>query len=255
MFYFLSKFLFVLIQPINWLVLLALYGLFGKREKLNRRSKRLLLGLLVLLTNPLLFNAINDLWEPNAVPIDNINGYDIGIVLGGYSNLNVEAINDRLNVSASSNRLIIALDLYRQGKVKKLLLTGGSGNIVGHQENEAQHVAAFLKRLGIPEKDIIIEDKARNTRENMTYTKALIEKRFPKATCLLITSGYHMPRSIACAEKVNLDVDAFPTDFFVEKYEWKPSATIIPDPKLLFYWQKVFKEWIGYMVYDIRGYI
>ena len=64
------------------------------------------------------------------------------------------------------------LHKYQQGKIKKIVLSGGNGNLVGNQENEAVNTAAYLKRIGISTADIIIDEKS------TIINKAIKTKRF-----------------------------------------------------------------------------
>ena len=72
-----------------------------------------------------------------------------------------------------------AAELYHQGYAPKILFTGGLGrNTEGMlPEPEAVRFAKVAMECGVPEEDIILEDKSRNTKENIDFTKALLEER------------------------------------------------------------------------------
>lgn len=67
-----------------------------------------------------------------------------------------------------------AAELYRQGLFKKIVVSGGVATDDG--TFEADRMQARLIGWGIPEEDIIVENKATNTGENVTYSMPLIDK-------------------------------------------------------------------------------
>lgn len=252
MFFFLSKFFFFLTQPLNWSIGLAIYALFSKVAKRKRIAFRLSLGILFVISNPLIGNFVARFYETPATPMTEVGVYEYCVVLGGFTNMNTDYNADRLNLGYSPNRLVQAIELYKAGKIKKIVLTGGSATIIGSKDNEALVTDRFLRLLGVPQSDYIIEKEARNTYENFYYTKKLI--RNDKTKSLVITSAFHVPRSRLIARKAGLKCDFFATDFFREKWSWSPYATLVPNDKYIMMWNFMMKEWIGVLVYKIRGY-
>lgn len=85
-----------------------------------------------------------------------------------------------------------AAELYHQGIAPKVLFTGGLGrNTVGLlPESEADRFARVAIECGVPECDIIREDKSTNTAENIIFTRKLLEDlRIPHGHIL----GVHQP--------------------------------------------------------------
>lgn len=253
MFFYLSKILLFLIEPLNWLVILSAYSLFAKNPKRKRRALRVLVALTFICTNPLIGNFVAGMYESEGVKVADLSTeYEYAVVLGGFSNLETPWDEDRMVLGWSPNRITQAFELYRIGKVKKILLTGGNGNIVGNQENEALLTFDYLRRLGMPEADIVIESEARNTYENFYYTQKLLPEN---AKVLVITSAFHVPRSRAIAKKSDFNCSFYPTDWFHEEWVFTPSQTFIPDVKFLRMWQVYLKEWFGIVAYRLRGYL
>ena len=257
MFFVLSKILFFIIQPIVWLIALLGWANFTKNLQKRQRILRALFWGVVLITNPFLSNRVFHAWEYPVVPIESLRDtFDVGIVLGGFSTFDVYTPPDRLNFNTAANRLSDAIILYKKGLIKKILLTGGNGKLIGHNLNEADETLKFLNQLGINKDDILIENKSKNTRENAIFTKELLDENgFSKAKCLLITSAFHQRRSIGCFKKVGLDFQPFPAHFIAEKLQWDFYSTILPDRKAFENWEMFIKEWIGYAVYWMQGYI
>ena len=85
-----------------------------------------------------------------------------------------------------------AAELYRQGYAPKVLFTGGLGrNTEGLlPEPEAVRFAKVAMACGVPESDILLEDRSRNTKENIDFTRQLLEERnIPHGKIL----GVHQP--------------------------------------------------------------
>ena len=254
MFFFFSKLLVFLIQPLNWIVFLFVFALFSKNSRSKRRALRTGAGLLIFFTSPLIAGFTAKMYEASAVAVQDLPTYEYGLVLGGFSDLEGENNTDRLNLGIQPNRLTHALDLYRQGKIRKFLLSGGDGRIIGGGENEAVHTAAYLRRLRVPESDIIIESKARNTYENFLYSKKMLAAE-GSGKILVITSAFHVPRSRLIAKKAGLKADFYATDFFYKKMSASPYRWILPDDRALIFWKVILKEWVGIAAYKAKGYI
>ncbi len=250
MLFVLSKVVGVLLQPLVWLVGLLAWARFTRREGLRRRLLTVVLVLALLGTNPLLINWVLRAWEVPPIRVDSITEpYDVGIVLGGFSD-SASDLQDRLVMNRSANRLTQGLELYHQGKVKKLLITGGSAAIIGRRRSEGQAVAQFLRRIRFPEEDLLIEGKSRNTHENAILTAAMLsEIGLSDARCLLLTDGFHMRRAMANFERVGLAVDAFSTSAAHRPFGLAaPQKWLIPDPRALEQWGQLLKEWVGGVV-------
>jgi uncharacterized SAM-binding protein YcdF (DUF218 family) len=256
MFFILSKVLAFLIQHVMWLVGLLAWAFFTKNAPKKARLLRGAFFFTLILTNPFLMHQAYLWYETPMVPMTELRDTaDIGIVLGGFSNFKVSG-DDRLHFNEASNRLTDALVLYKKGLVKKLLITGGDGKLLGNKTSEALKVAPFLLSMGVQEADILLESNARNTHENALFTKQLIDSLNLKADkLLLITSASHMPRSMGCFRKVGLKVTPFPAHFVGEKLSLGLGHWLKPDPRAFSYWESLIKEWVGYVAYWLKGYI
>lgn len=256
MFFILSKVLYLFVQPLNWVIGLLVFSFFSKVPGRKRKALGLALALIFLFTNHLIFNQIAKAWETKTITADQIaTPFEIGILLGGYSNSHILPTHDRHNFSARANRFLNTYELYRAGKIKKILLTGGSGDILQNNPSEAEEVKQFLMLAGVPEADIIVEARSKNTYENAVFTKEILDRDYPGATCLMITSAWHMPRSIGCFEKAGVRFTPFSVDFLTEKDRWLPENSLIPDRNGFYYWEVLIKEWVGCVMYRIQGYI
>jgi uncharacterized SAM-binding protein YcdF (DUF218 family) len=164
---------------------------------------------------------------------------------------------ETLSVRRGTDRLWQALNLYHEKKISKILITGDHGYVTDRGLHEAQQVKEVLVNWGIPEKDIITEEKSRNTHENAVETQQLLSRKFPHYTSfLLITSGRHMRRASACFEQVGMKFDTYSTDLYSsEKSTYYWDQYIIPDSSNFQEWNGLLKEMIGYIAYWMADYI
>lgn len=256
MFFLLSKLLYFLTQPINWIIAFLLAALFFRAKRLKKISLRVGIVAMLFFTNHGIWNIVIHYWEPETITADQITeAYDIAILLGGFSNFLVEPRHDRHNFNSSANRLTETLALYKTNKVKKILVSGGAAEILYKSPSEARAIRTYLLQMGVRPDDIIIEDRSRNTRENAVFTQQLVQAQYPSARTLLITSAFHLPRALACFEQVGMTVTPYATDYMQETTQWTPDFILLPNSWTLMRWGLLTKEWIGYVAYWLQGYI
>lgn len=82
--------------------------------------------------------------------------YEGAIVLGGFGREN-GVFGDRFEFSDSANRLNQALELYRQSRVKQVIVTDGSAAILTEKMGEGDAVERFLERLKFPQEELLVE--------------------------------------------------------------------------------------------------
>jgi len=256
MFFILSKILGALLQPFSWVVLLLLFSLWAK----GTLRKRLIITALVFIFffgNKAINHIVVRWWEPAPPPSVVLERpYDVGIVLGGFSNLKVYHQDDFYDFGCRGSRLTQAVELYFTGKIYRILISGGSGFVSDQTASEGRAIKDYLIRVGVPEEHILIEPDSRNTYENAVYTKALLEKEsLDQTRLLLITSANHLYRSKRIFKKVGLAVTPFPVDFVGEEYISTPDFWLIPTHITFENWSSLIHEWVGLLVYKMRGWI
>lgn len=210
--------------------------------------------MLLVFGNSFLINELLSLWEIPATPLSEINQtYDVAIVLTGITSIDQKP-RDRVYFNRGADRLMHALQLYKIGKVKHILISGGSGNIVGSKESEAEELAEVLKMCGVPGKDITVENKSRNTRENALFSAQVLGEKFPNQSYLLITSAFHMRRAEGCFQKAGVPVTTFTTDFYSAPRKFTPDRLLIPSEGALGKWYLLCHEILGFLTYKLIGY-
>lgn len=255
MFFILSKATLFLLSPFTWFVVSSLIFLFWKKQRVKTIAKWSSLALIVLFTNPFLFLEAARIWEVHGTTLENTKRYDVGIVLTGMAEYDTEL--NRISIRRGGDRIWQAISLYKMKKIKKILISGDSGYITDRGLHEAKQFKTTLVLWGIPEQDIITEETSRNTHENAVETQNILNRSYPHLTrYLLITSGLHMRRSIACFENEKMKVTPFSTDLFTsEKRSYFWDQYFIPNVDYLEKWNHLTKEIFGYLTYDLVGYI
>jgi uncharacterized SAM-binding protein YcdF (DUF218 family) len=175
-------------------------------------------------------------------------------LLGGYSQLPPDGFTNQYVFSERGNRFFNTYELYRRGKVRRFLLAGGAGSLWRERPVESREAARFLQVLGVPPEDILIEDGSRNTRENALLSAQLIREQYPGARCLLVTSAWHLPRAQRCFARVGLSVTPFSVDPLSQQFQWDLNWLLAPRAELLAQWELILKEWVGMIVYRLKGY-
>ena len=248
MFFILSKILAFLIRPIVWIFLMLIVAVLLKRS----RKKILLLSVFTFwfFSNAFICDEISSLWEHETSSIENIQTkYDVGVMLGGMSAF--DSKTNTVNFNKNADRLIYTEKLYRKGIINKILISGGSGILIKNQYKEAFVMRNHLIENGIPNDDIIIENKSRNTKENAFLSAEILKRDFQNKSVLLITSALHMKRAIFCFEKAGIEVASFSTDNTNSNRNFQPEYLLLPNSKSFEKWESIIHEWVGYLVYRI----
>lgn len=252
MFFYLSQFLSFLAMPLTIIIILLLVGAIWKSKKIFWSA----MILLFLFSNQFISNLAMNTWEPEYKSFESLDIYELGIVLTGVTNLN-KTTNDRTFFNKGADRATHAVQLYKLGKINKILITGGQGLNPSNTNTEAELLRDFMVMAGVPEGDILVENQAVNTYQNAIFTKdILIENGIPlDRTQLLITSAFHMKRAKGCFDKAGISTETFPVDYYAEDVTFSIPKLIAPEPYSIFLWHKLFKEWIGIVVYWVVGYL
>ncbi|MEQ8237765.1 MAG: YdcF family protein [Cyclobacteriaceae bacterium] len=241
-----------LINPLFWIILGFMFSWkkYGSSKVILFKTSVISL---IIFTNPIISNLALKYWEPNPVKKDELPLSDIGIVLGGMINVD-QLPKDQIHFEASADRITESISLYNSGIINKLLITGGNADLIDQEVREATILGDFVS-YKIKDKDLILEVESRNTYENAVNSASILKsKNLDDRTIILITSAFHMKRSLACFDKQKINVIAYPVDYrqveFSADIDW-----IIPSGESLSTWNLLFKEQIGIWMYQLAGYI
>ena len=169
---------------------------------------------------------------------EEIKDADLVVVLGGGVD------QGRYLTLVSSHRMVRGIQLYFEGRGKKILFSGG---IAGRGiVSEASVLNQEARRLRVPPEDILLEKKSKNTHDQATEVKKIAEPLQMKSI-LLVTSFSHMKRALMAFEHAGFKVyPAFADPH--EKYTDEPLSRLSLFPKLV-------HEYAGIVYYKVRGWI
>lgn len=253
MFFFFSKVLDYVLLPFLWIVVLLIFAYITKSQKARRKSILVSILLLFFFGNGFIQNEARFLWQIDPVPISRLGGYEYAIVLAGIVPYEEAGLNDRVRIGQGADRLLHAVQLYKQGKIRKVLISGGSGTLVGDKSSEAVKLRRIFMLCGVEEEDILIESTSRSTYESALLTKELMETRGIKNKFLLITSAVRMRRAQATFSKAGIKTDPFVVDFSTHGEFY--FDMLIPSELAISSWTELIREIVGYSAYRAMGYI
>lgn len=254
MFFVLSKLLFYLVMPVTLILVAIFIAVFSKKPRLKRKSLVATLILLLFFTNPFLSNEAMVLWEVPPTPVNEVGQYDAAIILTGISDQE-KSPHDRMYTTRGADRVLHPLMLYRMGKVKSFIITGGSGSLRQTYSSESAEIKRLLIAAGVPDSLILTEEKSRNTRENAVHTASILQQHPEFKKLLLVTSAFHMRRASGCFKKAGVQADTFAADFYTSDRSFAFNRFIMPSEHALYVWQKLVHEILGYTVYRLVGYL
>ena len=255
MFFFLSKTLYYLTTPLTLICAALLLSLVLRNARLKKWLRISGIVMLLFFSNDFIANEVMHAWEIDPVPYQAMHEYKLGIVLTGAVIPQLKPA-DRVYFQRGADRVIHTVQLYKRGLIGKILISGGSGRLVDIGEREANQFKHAMLLMGVPDSVIIVENETRNTHESAVEVKRmLLTLGYSGKDCLLITSAFHMRRSLACYHKVGLHPDPFTTDFYAHPTTWYIDSFLFPKVDALVIWHKLTKEWIGLVAYRLAGYV
>lgn len=144
-----------------------------------------------------------------------------------------------------SDRVDKAIEIYRKCRVKPVIIpSGGQGG--DEKLSEAQAMKDYLLAHGVPDEQILLEDRSATTRENLLNSKALIDARGGKKRTALVSSNYHIYRCLRLAREVGLRCTGIGAR--VALYYW-PSALIREFIAVFMTRRFLFWSLLGYLVF------
>jgi uncharacterized SAM-binding protein YcdF (DUF218 family) len=240
----LIKFLYItfLLPPGLFIAAMTVLCLWLYRRKQHGVwALAILTGLLYLISTPLVGDYLMRSLENRYQPPSHVSG-DVIVMLGGGATAdtpNVHGTGHLLGFAA--NRLLTAAQLHYITGVPVIV---SGGQVFANTGKEAEIAEHILRGLGIPANKIIVEGQSLNTTDNAKFTKAILDEQgFTRP--ILVTSAFHMERSVAQFTKYNMAVTPYPTDyqtntrFIFEWYQLWPRADAFYNTQL------VIKEYLG----------
>jgi uncharacterized SAM-binding protein YcdF (DUF218 family) len=254
MFFIASKVLWFFVDPINLGLLGAIVGVaLSRRRSFGGRvlAFACLVGLGIAGASPLgrlMIRPLEDRFP--RPPNDSAAPYGVILLGGGINDLISEA-RHQVVLSDAGSRLTETALLARRFPAARILVSGGSGALGRPESKESDEARELLVGLGVDPARITLETRSRNTDENARYSAALVA---PKADQVwwLVTSAFHMPRSMGLFTKAGFQVVADPVDYRTtgDARDWEFNARPIEG---LTVFEIATHEWVGVLGYRAFG--
>lgn len=255
MFFFLSKIFWVVVQPVNLVGILVLAGIVLSLFRFRRLGLLLSSAGLVVLAlgawsslGAVLLHPLEDRFpRPDPAPAA-VAGI---IVLGGGFEGAVNLARGGYELNASGDRFVETAILARRYPDARVVVTGGTGTLVLEGEGDADTAPRLLAALGVEPGRLVLENRSRNTHENAQFTRELVRPQ-PGETWLLVTSAFHMPRSVGLFRKAGFSVVPWPADYRTagtETFGLAQDNTLDSIANLSI----AIREWIGLAAYRLTG--
>jgi uncharacterized SAM-binding protein YcdF (DUF218 family) len=272
MFFILSKVLSFLIQPLAWVV--ALLGLSlillskvrpnpledGDGARNQRLGLRLGFTALFFLfiagwqgPAELALRQLETVYPSVADKGAELDHYAGLIILGGaLDSGRLWTRPGQIALNSAAERMTASVSLLQQHPQFKIIFTGGEGELFGVGPKEADRAKLFFDSLMVPSDHVVYEALSRNTHENAVFSAQIpgVDTHQP---WLLVTSAFHMPRSMAIFQRAGWNVTAYPVDYRApEDIDWM-SFELSGEKSAAKNWQLFLHEAFGLIAYRLTG--
>ena len=216
MYFFLSKILAPLINLTNFILFICIISYFIKKfffRNFFRIINYVAIFLLVIFSLFPIGKKLTNTLEKEYITSLLATNYDYIVVLAGAEESYTTFITNRLHLNSASERLVASVRLANKKKDSKIIYLGGSGMLRNNKfnKNEINVAKLFFKDINFDLKRVIFIDNTRNTIENLKEFKKLNLKS--EHNPILITSAFHMKRSLLISEKLDLNLTPYAVDF------------------------------------------
>lgn len=255
MFFYASKIIGALVWPSSVITLLLLSGvvlIFLGRGL--RSAKRLLTAGVVLLIvcglSPLgnwLVLPLEQRFARGPLPAE-IAGI---ILLGGFEMTGISLARGELSLNEGAERLTEGILLALQRPKARVIFTGGDVSLIGVRQSPGGPIASYMQAVGIAPERIMLEEYARTTHENAAFLARMLQPK-PGERYVLVTSAFHMPRSVGTFRRNGFDVIPWPVDYRTRGRRdiWEVFSSVPPGLERV---DLAFKEWLGLLAYRLSG--
>ena len=252
--FYVSKTFWFVAQPLNLcLILLAFSLLMGWLGRYGAGGTLALLSFLILALSAwssigsLLLGPLEERFQRPAQP-DDVAGI---IVLGGGLEGAINLARGGYDLNSSGDRFLEAAVLARRYPAAKIVVSGGTGTVLIDGEGDADTARRLFAALGIPASRLILDPDSRNTYENVENIRKQVTPGRDE-TWLLVTSAFHMPRSVGLFRKAGFPVVPWPVDYRTSGREGIGIMRDNPTDSLAKTTMAV-REWCGLIAYKFFG--
>lgn len=257
MFFLFSKILWIVINPFNIILALLILGWLLLFKKPAVGKGLVGMGLLIIFlagsgfVPGIMMRSLENRIPAGTIP-SNVNGV---IVLAGMVNME-SSRKGLIELTEQSDRIIEGIIMVQRYPGARLIITGGSGSLnQGENLKEADYLKKLAISLGVNKERILIERNSRNTHEHAVSLSKILHTE-EKGQWVLITSAFHMPRSLGCFKKEGLDVIPYPVDYktALDASNKFSLVSLLPTMGNLSSFNIALHEWLGLAAYRLMNY-
>ncbi|HUI20698.1 MAG TPA: YdcF family protein [Methylocella sp.] len=255
MFFAASKIFWFLAEPVSLVVFAGTFGVILLFTPFGRAGRVLMAGAIVALAvgamTPIGAGILRPLEDRFPQPSTSMAEPTGIIVLGGALDTAKSQARGEVFLNADAARMTTGVELARRYPNARLVFTGGSASFLHEGSPEATSARKLWLSLGVPQEQMVFEAKSRNTWENAVFTRELLKPK-PGETWLLVTSAWHMPRSVGIFRRVGFPVVPYPVAYrtFGDGRDFEIIGFAIDRLLML---DTGVREWIGLAAYWLTG--
>ncbi len=254
LFFLVSKLAWLLVSPDSLLFILilsTLLFLYLGKIKVAKVLLSIISSILVIIAffpvGEWLLYPLESRFETNPQLPDKVDGI---IVLSGAEAAELSYRWKQVELGGAAERDFAFLSLARQYPNAKLVFSGGTGSLLKQEYKAADVAKDLFVQQQFDINRIVFERESRNTYENVIYSKKLIQPEINK-NWILITTSWHMPRSVGIFCKTNWPVIPYPVDHQTKKGNlFRIGFNLSGNLKML---KTGIKEWLGLFAYYLSG--
>jgi len=172
------------------------------------------------------------------------------LILSGTINTFLTKEYGQISLNGASERLIESIKLIKAYPSAKIIFSGCSSSLLNQKDCASYIAEEFYKMLEIKSDNFIFESKARNTFENLVYSKELAQPKLNE-NWIIVTSAFHMHRAIEISKKLEWKLYPYAVDYqFSKKFSWKPETDFVNNIGIFYHGSR---EWVGLIFYKLTG--
>lgn len=251
MYFYLSKILAPFLNPTNLLFFVLIFFIF-KNIKLKIRFKFLFIFIAFIITFISIFpiGKIGLKYLENEYvfqeKLSNVNNI---FILAGSEEIDTTKAINKLNLNNSSERLISSVKLALDNPNAEIYFIGGDGHLIKNEINEINVAQLFFEDIGFDIRRVKFIQNTRNTIENL---KALKKINIQDQLNVLITSAFHMKRSMIIANTLDIKIKPYAVDFrSIEKFNFINYYQRLSVASNWYSFNIFFRELLGIFVFKL----
>lgn len=244
---YLHKILPTFVLPIMLVIIVILIGLIKNKKKLIYIA----VGVLYILSTPIFSNNFFKLVEgsENRKPISAIDSADAIVVLSGM--LKINEVGDSTYIEwGDPDRFFGGIALFKAGKAKKLVFTGGKMPWDKAKKTEGEVLKEYAISNDIPSEKIFVTKDVENTADEAVAVNELIN---PSKKIILVTSAFHMYRAQGLFEKQGFEVIPYKVDYKANRNNKNTIMDFLPSATNLELTETSIREIIGRIYYLVKN--